>query len=97
MSQLATEPDDSRRGVDNIKYLPAEKQITRARRISMQAANSIDIKGTLEGAASLGHPDHIERIREQQNVFFQHYVATKNKLRMEFSTAVNQGRRLLMQ
>ena len=71
LTQLATDPDDSRRrptvaqalcimGVNNAKCLPVQHQVTLIRHISTQDANSIETKCTLDGGAIPGHKDHLD-------------------------------------
>ena len=108
LEQLATDKDTSRRhataaqalslmGVASIKHLPPAHQVTLVRHISMQDAHSLNTRGTIDGQAVPGYPDHIAYILEQQHPFYMNYAATKAKIYNEYLTGVKQGSTLLTQ
>ena len=109
LEQLATDEDTSRRhataaqalslmGIASMKHLPPAHQVTLVKHISMQDANSLNTRGTIDGQAVPGHPDHIAYILEQQHLFYMNYAATKAKVYYnEYLTGVNQGSTLLTQ
>ena len=108
LEQLATDEDTCRRhatvaqalslmGVGSIKHLPPAHQVTLVRHISVQDANSLNTRGTIEGQAVPGHPGHMDYILEQQHLFYMNYAATKAQVYNEYITGVKQGSTLLTQ
>ena len=95
-------PADSRRGLEHHgceqHQVPSAETPDHTGSSNLHSRDQLDCReGTLEGAAIPGHKDHIEYIKEQQNLFFAHYVATKNKIYLEYMTGVQLGETVLIQ